>query len=365
MKYLGLEEFKHDQKDKIGVLLVNLGTPEQPTPKALRAYLKEFLSDNRVVEIPKLIWWMILNLIILPFRSKRSAKAYQSIWQSEGSPLLINTQALTNKVKQQFEQQNKDEFIIDVAMRYGTPSIDEKIQLLQQQGARKLLVLPLYPQYSATTTASTFDAVAQSFRKRRLIPELRFVNNYHNNDLYIKALANKVRAHWQEHGQAEKLVLSYHGIPRRNWDLGDPYACECHKTTRLLIEELSNDFDNVADKILTTFQSRFGKAEWIKPYTEATLKQLAKDGVTSVQVMCPGFSVDCLETLEEIKEENREYFIEAGGSKFQYIPCLNDDDAHAELMGNIIDNNTQGWLAQVEQNNQQLEIREQRFQAIK
>ncbi|NVK23464.1 MAG: ferrochelatase, partial [Gammaproteobacteria bacterium] len=226
MKFTGLENFKHEQSQKIGVLLVNLGTPEQPTPRALRTYLKEFLSDHRVVEIPKFIWWMILHLIILPFRAKRSAKAYQSIWQADGSPLLINTQKLTEKVAHAINR-SEGQVLVDFAMRYGTPSVDSKIEKLQQSGAKKLMVIPLYPQYSATTTASTFDAVAKSFAKRRLLPELRFVNNYHDNSLYIKALAEKVEGYWQKHGKAEKLVLSYHGIPKRNWLLGDPYACEC------------------------------------------------------------------------------------------------------------------------------------------
>jgi len=350
VKYLAIDDFKHDQKEKVGVLLVNLGTPDQPTPKALRVYLKEFLSDNRVVEIPRLIWWMILNLIILPFRSKRSAQAYQSIWRADGSPLLLNTKALTENVKAALSEHQHIE--VDFAMRYGNPSVDSKVAEFQKKGVRKLLTIPLYPQYSATTTASTFDAIAQSFRKRRLIPELRFVNHYHDSPLYIKALADKVRGHWQEHGKPEKLVLSFHGIPKRNWHLGDPYACECHKTSRLLIEALQHEYPDAADIIMTTFQSRFGKAEWIKPYTDATLKQLAAGGTKSVQVMCPGFAVDCLETLEEIAEENREYFVEAGGEHFSYIECLNDDAAHTGIMLDIVNNNIQGWAEQLTDNDE-------------
>lgn len=336
MKYLNNQNFDHKTNPKVGVLLVNLGTPEAPTAAALKPYLREFLSDTRVVEIPKAVWFFILNGIIVPFRSKKSAEAYKSVWTEQGSPLLINTQNISKKVAAELEAKN---IAVEFAMRYGSPSVDDKISKLMEQGVEKLLVLPLYPQYSATTTASTFDSIAASFRKRRWFPELRFVNQYHDNKLYVEALATKVKKHWDEYGQADKLILSFHGIPKRNWTLGDPYACQCHKTSRLLREKLGL----AKDQVLTCFQSRFGKQEWLKPYTDATLKSLPEQGVKSVQVIAPGFSADCLETLEEIDEENKEYFMEAGGEKYQYIPCLNDDSEHIGALLDVIDKNIQGW----------------------
>lgn len=338
MKTTDSKNFNHKRPVKTGVLLVNLGTPSEPTPAAVRVYLKEFLSDARVVEIPKVIWWFILNLIILPFRSKRSAAAYQSIWQESGSPLLINTKNLAAKVAQKFLQSD-DKVIVDYAMRYGSDNIVDKLKTMEQQGVNKLLIIPLYPQYSATTSASIFDVIAQYYQKQRRIPDVRFVSHYHDNDNYINALVNKVKSHWEVHGKAEKLMLSFHGIPQRNWDKGDPYACECFKTARLVAERLELS----EPQILTTFQSRFGKAQWIQPYTEATLKAEAAKGTSSIQVICPGFAVDCLETLEEIAEENKEYFIEAGGKHFEYIECLNDDESHVDMMYQLITDNIQGW----------------------
>lgn len=336
MKYRNRNNFGHKNGAKIGVLLVNLGTPQAPTAKAVRPYLKQFLSDPRVVEIPRAIWYFILNGIILPFRSKKSAQAYASIWTEQGSPLLCNTQALAQSVATQFDEK---QVLVEFAMRYGSPSMDDKISALLDQGVEKLLVLPLYPQYSATTTASTFDAVAASFKTRRWFPELRFVNQYLDEPKYIQALADKVKAHWQQHGKADRLMLSYHGIPKHFWDNGDPYVCQCFKTSRLLAEALQVE----PDSILTCFQSRFGKAQWVEPYTDATLKSLPSQGVKSIQVMCPGFSVDCLETLEEIAEENREYFMEAGGESYQYIDCLNQDEAHVDAITEVIKQNLQGW----------------------
>ena len=328
--------FDHAKADKLGVLLVNLGTPEAPTPKAVRSYLKEFLSDPRVVEVPKLLWWIILNVFILPFRSKKSAEAYASIWTEQGSPLLINTQALSNKLSAAFASQRLE---VDFAMRYGKPDIDSKLDALMAKGVRKLLVLPLYPQYSATTTAAVFDALSKSFAKRRWFPELRFVNQYHDDASYVQALADKIRAHWQSHGKADKLVLSFHGIPKLFWEKGDPYVCQCFKTARLLTQAL-----NVSnDEVQVCFQSRFGKLEWVKPYLDETLKSLPANGVKSVQVVCPGFSADCLETLEEIAEENRDYFLEAGGDRFEYIPCLNDDDDHVEALKSLVERHTHNW----------------------
>lgn len=351
MKHLAPKQFDHNQQDKIGVLLINLGTPEKPDAKHVRPYLKEFLSDTRVVEIPKVIWWFILNLIILPFRSKRSAHAYQSIWQKDGSPLFVYSKRLVDKIADKFDS---NKVVVKLAMRYGQPSVDSQITELQALGATKLLVLPMYPQYSATTSASTFDAVARSLMNKRRIPELRFINNYHDNELYINALANSVKAHWQQHGKADKLLLSFHGIPKRNWDLGDPYACECYKTSRLLAEKL----ELAKEDVITTFQSRFGKAEWIKPYTDATLKSLPSKGVESIQVMCPGFSVDCLETLEEIAIENKAYFISAGGTSFQYIDCLNDTDEHVDVLEHLINRHCSQWSTPID-NDRRSEIKQE------
>lgn len=351
MKYQNDTGFKHSGKNKIGVLLVNLGTPKAPTAADLRVYLREFLSDPRVVEVPRVIWFLILNLFILTFRPKRSAEAYASIWQQQGSPLLINSLKIRDKIRAELEPQ---EYVVELAMRYGQPSVEDTIASMEQQGINKLLVFPLYPQYSATTTASTFDAIAKALTKRRRIPELRFINQYCDNDLYIKALADSVRRHWQQHGQAQKLILSYHGVPKDYWDKGDPYICLCHKTTRLVAEELGLN----ESEIMTCFQSRFGRQEWVKPYTDETLKSLPEQGVKNIQIMCPAFSADCLETLEEIEEENKEYFIEAGGESYQYIPCLNDDAQHIEALTQVIAQHVQGWQADYDPQ------REQRFQQL-
>lgn len=339
MKYINNTDFTHSKKAKVGVLLTNLGTPDAPTPSALRRYLKEFLSDPRVVEAPRLIWWLVLNLVILTIRPRRSAAAYKTVWTDEGSPLLIHTKAQAEKVRVQLADKYGDDVVVEFAMRYGNPSVDSVIEDMLKQGVTKLVVLPLYPQYSATTTASTFDAIAQSLTKRRAIPELRFIKNYHDFQPYIDALANKIDQHWQQHGRADKLIFSYHGIPKRYLTNGDPYHCECYKTSRLVAEKLGLN----EDEYMTTFQSRFGREEWLKPYTDHTLQALPSQGVKSLQVVCPGFSSDCLETIEEIGEENRDYFLEAGGERFEYIQALNSDESHINALTQLIENNLTGW----------------------
>lgn len=354
MPYKGLDHFSHTQPDKLGVLLTNLGTPDEPTPKALRRYLSEFLSDPRVVEIPRLIWMLILHGIILRVRPKKSAHAYQSVWTDQGSPLLIHTKAQTKALSEKLAEKYGESLIVDCAMRYGQPAIKDVIQKMLEQGVRRLVVLPLYPQYSGSTTASTFDALAKDFSARRWLPELRFVNGYYDHPLYIKALAAQIKKHWQEHGQADKLILSYHGVPKFFLEKGDPYYCQCQVTSRLLIEELGVD----PESIITTFQSRFGKAEWLKPYTEQTLKALPEQGTKSVQIMTPGFAADCLETLEEIAVENRDYFLEAGGQEYQYIPALNSEPEHIDALNDIIESNLSGWTAE-----QNTEARQQRFES--
>ncbi len=346
MKYKSNNGFTHGQSDKIGVLVTNLGTPEAPTKKALRPYLKEFLSDPRVVEVPKVIWWFVLNGIILNFRPKRSAQAYSTVWTEEGSPLKTITKAQASALAARCKAQYGDNVIVEFAMRYGKPAITDVLDSMLANGVRKLVVLPLYPQYSASTTGSTFDAIAHDFTSRRWLPELRFVNHYNDRDSFITALANKVEAHWNEYGRADKLILSYHGIPKRYLMNGDPYHCECHKTSRLVAEKLGLS----SDKYMTTFQSRFGREEWLTPYTDETLKSLPSKGVKAVQIMCPGFSADCLETIEEIGEENREYFMEAGGERYEYIDALNSDEEHIDVLFDIVQENLHGWT--VEANNE-------------
>ena len=301
------------------ILLCNLGTPDEPTTAATRRYLREFLSDARVVEIPRLIWLAILHGIVLPTRPAKSAAKYATVWTAEGSPLKVWTQKQATMLRGYLAVRGHN-VEVRYAMRYGNPSIALQLDQLKADGATRVLILPAYPQYSATTTASVFDAVYAWAAKTRLIPEFRFVNQYHDDAGYIHALAAKIRHHWQKNGQAEQLVMSFHGVPERTLKLGDPYHCHCHKTARLIAEKLGL----AKDRYRVTFQSRFGKAKWLEPYTEPTLIDMAKSGVKSVDVMCPGFTGDCLETLEEINMEARHAFMESGGKEFHYIDCLND-----------------------------------------
>jgi ferrochelatase len=342
MKYQSQTAFTHNQADKIGVLITNLGTPQAPTKQALKPYLKQFLSDPRVVEVPKVIWWCILNGVILNFRPKRSAAAYATVWSEEGSPLLVHTKNQAKGLAERFADTYGDNVIVDYAMRYGQPGIDTALESMLNAGARKIVVLPLYPQYCASTTGSTFDAVANDFVKRRWLPELRFINQYVDYPPYIKCIADSIKAHWDKHGKADKLLFSYHGIPKRYLTNGDPYHCQCHKTTRLVSELLGLR----PEEYMTTFQSRFGREEWLSPYTDETLKALPSKGVNSVQIICPGFSSDCLETIEEIGVENREYFEEGGGERYEYIPSLNSDDAHLDMLFELLESNMQGWEPQ-------------------
>ncbi|MGI1677770.1 MAG: ferrochelatase [Cellvibrionaceae bacterium] len=331
--------FNHQQTSKVGVLIVNLGTPDAPTPKALRVYLKEFLWDPRIVEIPRIVWWFILNVIILRVRPKKSAKAYESIWTERGSPLAFHTADQSKGISEVFEKKYGDQIVVEWGMRYGNPSMSSVLDKLRSQGVQKLVVLPLYPQYSAASSASTFDALAADFSKQRWLPELRFINCYHDNEKYINALVKSVENYWSEHGRADKLLFSYHGIPLKYLHTGDPYHCQCLKTTRLVAQKLNLQ----PEEYMTTFQSRFGANEWLKPYTDATMKSLPSQGVKSVQIICPGFAADCLETIEEIAEENCDYFKEAGGEKFNYIPALNSSEDHIEALADIIEKSLHGW----------------------
>ena len=340
MKYTGTDNFDHQQPARVGVLITNLGTPEAPTGKALRPYLKQFLSDPRVVEIPRLLWWFILNGIILNVRPRRSARAYAEVWTDQGSPLMVHTRNQASALGKTLEGIYGEDIIVDFAMRYGQPSIDSVLQSMLDRGVRKLLVIPLYPQYSGPTTGSTFDAVAADFSTRRWLPQLRFVSHYCDHPGYIAALAASIQNYRAEHGSADKLVFSYHGEPRRYLNEGDPYHCQCLKTTRLVAELLGL----AEDDYTTCFQSRFGREEWLQPYTDETLKAMPGQGVKSVQVICPGFSADCLETIEEIGMENRDYFMEAGGESFGYIPCLNSSSEHIEALAQLAAENLRGWL---------------------
>ncbi len=333
MKYMGQTEYDHDgASPRQGILLCNLGTPDAPRPAELRRYLKEFLSDPRVVEIPRLLWWMILNLIILRIRPRRSAKLYQSVWTEAGSPLMLYSQEQVKAVKQRLAEKYGDIPVV-LGMRYGNPSMASAIKQLTDQNVRDIIVLPLYPQYAGATTGSTFDAIAKTFTQLRWVPELQFINGYHKSEGYIQALCTTIKRHIDEHGQPDKLVFSYHGTPERYLKNGDPYHCFCHQTTRLVREKMGLE----ENQVMTTFQSRFGREPWLQPYTDETLEQLPEDGVKHVAVICPGFSSDCLETIEEINMEARESFIESGGEHFHYIPCLNDDPAHIDALVSILE----------------------------
>lgn len=331
-KFSGLtKEIGHKKRGKTGVLLMNLGTPDEPTAPSVRRYLAEFLADPRVVEIPKLVWMCILHGIILRVRPAKSAALYQQVWTEQGSPLMDITRRQTQKLASHFEQAGED-VLVEFCMRYGEPSVASTLKRMHQEGVDKMVVLPLYPQYAAPTTASAFDAIAKELTSWRYLPALHFINTYHDHPDFIEALAASIAKDFETHGQPQKLVLSYHGMPERNLHLGDPYYCFCMKTTKLVVAKLGLS----EDEYITTFQSRFGKAKWLMPYTDATMESLPKEGVKDIAVVCPAFSADCLETLEEIAGENREIFEEAGGEKYRYIAALNDDDAHIKMMANIV-----------------------------
>ncbi len=331
-KFSGLsKEVGHGQRGKVGVLLLNLGTPDEPTASAVRRYLAEFLADTRVVEIPKLVWMLILHGIILRIRPAKSAALYQKVWSAAGSPLMDISLRQAAKLAEKLKADNHD-VSVHLAMRYGNPSVASTLQTMHKNGVDKIIVLPLYPQYAAPTTGSAFDAIAAELSKWRYIPALHFINTYHDNADFINALANSIKADFDAHGKPQKLVLSYHGMPERNLHLGDPYYCFCMKTTRLVTEKLGLG----KDEFVMTFQSRFGKAKWLQPYTHATMGALPKEGVRDVAIICPAFSADCLETLEEIVGENGHIFTAAGGEKFRYIAALNDNDEHITMMANLV-----------------------------
>ena len=315
-----------------GLLVTNLGTPDAPTPAAVRKYLREFLWDPRVVELPRVLWWALLNGFILPVRPRRVAPKYQEIWTPEGSPLLAISRRQVARLGEILSARFPGAFKIALGMRYGSPSIPESMEALRAASVRRLLVLPLYPQYSATTTASTFDAVAAVLQGWRLVPELHFINSYHDHPGYLDAVAASIRDALSAHGGCDRLLFSFHGIPRRYVEAGDPYADECHASARLIAASLG-----LKDQQWTvSFQSRVGREEWLRPYTDHLLREWGRAGVASVAVACPGFSADCLETLEEIALQNRDMFQAAGGGDYRYIPCLNDRRDHMDALAQIV-----------------------------
>lgn len=338
MSFAKEPDFQHGQLPRTGLLIVNLGTPEAPTAKALRRYLGQFLMDGRVVEIPKAVWWLILNGIILRVRPRKSAQKYASIWMPQGSPLRVWTQKQADLLASELGQRGHD-LRLRHAMRYGEPSVASQLEAFKAEGVTRLLVLPMYPQYSGATTASVMDEVFRWGLNTRLLPEMRHVNHFHDHPAYIEALAASVREHWARHGRPDTLVMSFHGMPHRTLLLGDPYHCECLKTGRLLAEALGLS----KDEHVVTFQSRFGRAKWLQPYTEPTLRELARAGKGRVDVVCPAFVADCIETLEEIAMEGREVFLSNGGKDFHFIPCLNDRLDGIRALADVAEQHLQGW----------------------
>ena len=328
MKFKGEQNFQHENEQKKGVLIAYLGTPDSPDILSVRRYLKEFLSDPRIIEVPKIIWWFVLNIFILNFRSFNSARLYKSIWTEGGSPLLVNC----IKIKEKVQKSLPSNYQVALGMRYGNPSIKSALNELKEANCRDIEVITLFPHYSATTVGSIFDAVSTEIKSWRWVPSVKFLNSYHDNPLLIEILSKRIKKSFESQGKPDKLVFSYHSIPKKYFDSGDPYHCLCQKTSRLIAEKLSLEEKDY----ITAFQSRFGPSEWLKPYTSETMKSLPKEGIKSVQVVSPGFGVDNLETLQEIDIENKEYFEDAGGENFHYIPCLNDDDDHVEFLISLI-----------------------------
>jgi protoporphyrin/coproporphyrin ferrochelatase len=324
----------------IGVLLANLGTPDAADTPALRRYLREFLLDPRVIELPRAWWWLALHLFVLPFRPRKSAALYRKVWTAEGSPLLVISRRQGAGVAELLAREVAAPLHLRIAMRYGNPSVRSALRELAALGCRRIVALPLYPQYAAVTTGSTFDAIAAELATWRWVPELRMIHPYHDDPAYVAALAASLREAWKVEPPAEKLLFSFHGIPRRYFLAGDPYFCHCQKTARLVAERLGLP----AERYQVSFQSLFGREEWLRPYTEETLRALAAGGARSLDVICPGFSADCLETLEEIDGLNREIFLHAGGERYRYIPALNDRPDHLRLLADLVKRNLAGWI---------------------
>jgi len=338
-RFEGRSDFRHDEVPGLGILITNLGTPDEPTAPALRRYLAEFLWDRRVVEIPRPLWWLILNGAVLRTRPAKSAEAYARVWTDRGSPLMVNCRDITERLEKQMKQRFRGKVEMALGMRYGSPSLESALESLRERGVRRLLVLPLYPQYASSTSGSTFEKLTQILSTWRWMPELRMVSGYHDDTGYVQALANSIREHWYRKGRGERLMFSFHGIPKFTFLAGDPYHCQCHKTARLVAEKLG-----LRDQEwYVCFQSRFGKAEWLKPYTDETLEAWGQEGVGDIDVVCPGFPADCLETIDEIAFENAEVFEEHGGGKLRYVPALNNSDDHIHMLQELITRHASGW----------------------
>jgi protoporphyrin/coproporphyrin ferrochelatase len=339
MKYHGQADFRHGQTPLAAVVLVNLGTPQAPTATAVRRYLAEFLADPRVIELPRLLWRLILHGVILRIRPARSARAYQKVWTERGSPLLFHSRDLAEGVQRQLREKGHEAVEVLLAMRYGAPALSAVLDQLSQRNLRRLLVVPLYPQYSGTTTGSVFDVVARQLQRWRWVPELHFVSDYYGEPGYAGLLADRVRASWQSNGRGQHLLFSFHGIPERYLRAGDPYYCQCLATARATAEQLQLD----AGSWSVSFQSRVGRERWLHPYTDQELVRLARTGVTSIDVICPAFAVDCLETIEEISIGERERFLAAGGERFHYIPALNAEPDHIGFLAELVRKQTAHW----------------------
>jgi protoporphyrin/coproporphyrin ferrochelatase len=331
----------HGQALKTGILVSNLGTPDAATASAVRRYLKEFLSDSRVVEIPKPIWWLILNGVILNVRPKKTAAKYETVWMKEGSPLLVYTLRQAQLLKGYLGQHIQSPFEVAVGMRYGNPSLQSAIDELKAKGCNRILLLPMYPQYASSTTGTLMDQLGRVLSGMRNVPGIRTIRNFHDHPAYIKSIATNIEQHWMKQGRGDMLLMSFHGLPKFHLDKGDPYHCECHKTARLIAERLGI----AREKYTVSFQSRFGKAVWLRPYTTQTIEALAQRGIQSLDVVCPGFAADCLETLEEIAEEAKHDFVAAGGKSFQYIPVANDTPAFMDAIAQIALENLGGWVS--------------------
>jgi len=344
MKFLSPAAHTHGAVDRTAVLLINLGSPRAPTAAAVGRFLDEFLRDARVVEIPHLAWLPLLKAVVLPTRSSASARRYASVWTREGSPLIAHSERQHRALMAELQRRGLD-LDVHLAMRYGEPSIAAALERMRREQVARLLVLPLYPQYSATTSASALDAVLQVLQRTRNVPELRWVRSFADDPGYIDAVRRSVRAYWDAHGRPQKLLMSFHGLPRRNLELGDPYHCECAKTARLLAEALGIG----REEYVLSFQSRFGRARWLEPYTVDSLRALARAGTERVDVVCPGFVADCLETLEEIALEARREFLTSGGREFHYIGCVNDAPRFIEALADLIEQHLQGWPVRVQE----------------
>lgn len=338
-RFLPEPPHQHGTPARIGILLVNLGTPDAPTPQAVRRYLREFLSDPHVVEIPRFLWWAALNLFVLTTRPKRSAERYAQIWTKDGSPLKVHTQRQAILLRGYLGERIKHPMVVEYAMRYGQPSIAERLQELKSQNCDRILLVPLYPQYAASTTGTVYAAALEYVVRMRNMPALRTVRHFHDHTGYINAVAQSIRDYWMHNGRPDRLVMSFHGVPRFTLDRGDPYHCECQKTARLLTEALTLR----PEQFRIAFQSRFGRAEWLRPYTADVLTELGRQKLGRVDVVCPGFVSDCLETLEEIAIEGKTAFLQAGGREFHYIPCLNERDDWIQTLTDIVLKQLLGW----------------------